>query len=283
MTGSARHGGRTRSLGWPTWTTRPCSPPASTGCSSSAARRRRPPSSEDEAGPATAATARDVLDLGGGTGGQAVRLATAGHRVTVVDPSPDALAALARRAAENGVADRLRGVQGDAENLADLVPAGSVDLVLCHGVLEVVDDPAQALAAAREVLRPGGRLSLVVAQRHAAVLARVASGHLRAATHVLTDPDGRWGPGDPLLRRFDLDGVTAPAGAQRLRGARGRGPAGLRRPRPAVRAGRARAAPRRCCCGWSSWPPAATRSSTSPPSCTCTPPPVPATAEQGPV
>ncbi len=155
-----------------------------------------------QCGPATGSS-RDVLDLGGGTGGQAVRLAAAGHRVTVVDPSPDALAALARRADENGVADRLRGVQGDAENLADLVDTGSVDLVLCHGVLEVVDDPAQALAAAGTALRPGGRLSLVVALRHAAVLARVASGHLRAATHVLTDPAGRWGPGDPLLRRFD--------------------------------------------------------------------------------
>ena len=64
-----------------------------------------------------------VLDLGGGTGGQAgVRLARDGHRVTVVDPSPDALAALSRRADEAGVADRLRGVQGDAENLADLLP-----------------------------------------------------------------------------------------------------------------------------------------------------------------
>ena len=33
-----------------------------------------------------------VLDLGGGTGGTAVPLAAAGHDVTVVDPSPDALA-----------------------------------------------------------------------------------------------------------------------------------------------------------------------------------------------
>ena len=38
---------------------------------------------------------RDVVDLGGGTGGFAVRLAESGHRVRVVDPSPDALAALA--------------------------------------------------------------------------------------------------------------------------------------------------------------------------------------------
>ena len=43
---------------------------------------------------------RDVLDIGGGTGGFAVRVAELGHRVTVVDPSPDALASLARRARE---------------------------------------------------------------------------------------------------------------------------------------------------------------------------------------
>ncbi len=153
--------------------------------------------------------ARDVLDLGGGTGGQAVRLASAGHRVTVVDPSPDALAALGRRAAETGVADRLRGLQGDADDLPGLVGEGSADLVLCHGVLEVVDDPAAALAGVRAVLRAPGRLSLVVSQRRAAVLARVASGHLRAAAHVLRDPAGRWGEADPLLRRFDRDAVAA--------------------------------------------------------------------------
>ena len=45
----------------------------------------------------------DVLDIGGGTGGFAVRVAELGHRVTVVDPSPDALAALDRRAREGGV------------------------------------------------------------------------------------------------------------------------------------------------------------------------------------
>src|SRR5690606_27422958 len=73
-----------------------------------------------------------VVDAGGGTGGFAVPLAEVGHQVTVVDASPDALAALARRAAEAGVSDRIRPVQGDGDRLADLVPAGSADLVLCH-------------------------------------------------------------------------------------------------------------------------------------------------------
>jgi S-adenosylmethionine-dependent methyltransferase len=38
--------------------------------------------------------ALEVVDLGGGTGGVATALAGQGHRVTVIDPSPDALASL---------------------------------------------------------------------------------------------------------------------------------------------------------------------------------------------
>jgi len=149
-----------------------------------------------------------ILDIGGGTGGFAVRLAGLGHRVTVVDPSPDALAALARRAREQGV--EVEGVQGDLAGLAGLLAAGDQpDVVLCHGVLEVVDDPAAALAAIREVLRPGGRLSLLVSQRHAAVIARAMAGHLAQALALLDDPQqpsrqpvGRTG------RRFTADEVT---------------------------------------------------------------------------
>ncbi len=151
---------------------------------------------------------RQVLDLGGGTGGQAVRLATLGHHVTVVDPSLDALAALARRVSDAGLGETLRGVQGDAEDLAAVVENASIDLVLCHGVLEVVDDPSVALASIRRVLRPTGRLSLLVTQREAGVLSRVAAGQIRAAAAMLADPAGRWGPEDPLQRRFTRAGVT---------------------------------------------------------------------------
>ena len=147
----------------------------------------------------------DVLDAGGGTGGFAVPLARAGHRVTVVDPSPDSLAALQRRAAEAGLGDRVVGLQGDLDDLPGLVAPGSADLLLCHSVLEVVDDPAEALSRVAGVLRPGGRLSLLVANRSAAVLARALAGRPDEAVRVLTDPDGRWGPADGLRRRFTSD------------------------------------------------------------------------------
>jgi S-adenosylmethionine-dependent methyltransferase len=151
----------------------------------------------------------DVVDAGGGTGGFAVPLAEAGHRVTVVDPSPDSLAALQRRASEAGIADRVQAVQGDLDDLARLVPDGSVDLLLCHSVLEVVDDPAQALAAAAAALRPGGRLSLLAAGRDGAVLARAVAGHPDEAAHVLTDLAGRWGDHDGTARRWSADALTA--------------------------------------------------------------------------
>ncbi|GAA0618656.1 methyltransferase [Sporichthya brevicatena] len=154
-------------------------------------------------------TELEVLDVGGGTGGFAVPLAQSGHRVTVLDPSPDALASLGRRVAEAGVAAQVRAVQGDADNLAAVAAPGSFDLLLCHGALEHTDDPAASLAAALATLRPGGALSLLAANRNAAVFARAISGHVVGARHALEDPTGRWGASDPLPRRFAPDDLVA--------------------------------------------------------------------------
>ncbi|MDG4799603.1 methyltransferase domain-containing protein [Micromonospora sp. WMMD980] len=150
-----------------------------------------------------------VLDVGGGTGGFAVPLAEAGHRVTVVDASPDALAALTRRAAEAGVADRVRATQGDADALTGLVEPASVDLVLCHSVLEVVDAPEPVIAALAGALRPGGAASVLVAARAAAVLGRAMNGQLDAAAALATDPSGTAGGRDTLRRRYDAESATA--------------------------------------------------------------------------
>ncbi|MFC5382242.1 class I SAM-dependent methyltransferase [Aquipuribacter nitratireducens] len=143
-----------------------------------------------------------VVDLGGGAGTLSVRLAEHGHDVVVVDPSPDALAALDRRAREAGVAERVRGHQGDARQLAGLLDR-PVDVLLCHDVLELVDDPAATLLDVAAVLRPGGVLSLLTAQRSGAAALRAAAGRVEEALAVLSHPDGCTGADDPLLRRLD--------------------------------------------------------------------------------
>lgn len=153
-----------------------------------------------------------VVDLGGGTGGLAVPLAALGHLVTVVDPSPDALASLRRRAGEAGVTERVTALQGDAETLPALLAERGVpapDLVCCHGTLEVVDDPAAAVAGLAEALPSGGLLSLLTAQRLAVVLARALAGRFEEAREALLSADGRFGPHDPLPRRFDADTLVA--------------------------------------------------------------------------
>jgi S-adenosylmethionine-dependent methyltransferase len=160
---------------------------------------------EAQAAPGRDGEPLQVVDAGGGTGGFAVPLAEAGCSVTVVDPSPDSLAALARRADERGLGDRVRGLQGDLDDLAGLVDAASADLVLCHSVLQVVDDPAAALRSVAGVLRQGGRLSLLVGNRNAVVLARALAGRPGEAAHALTDPAGRWGTGDGVPRRWTPD------------------------------------------------------------------------------
>ncbi len=152
---------------------------------------------------------QQVLDIGGGTGGFAVRVAALGNRITVIDPSPDALAALARRADEQGVADRVTGLQGDLGNLRELAPDGGADLVLCHGVLGLVDDPVTALQSIASVLRPDGALSLLVSQRHAAVLARAMAGHFAQAMRLLEGrPEDQSTDARSSERRFTVDELT---------------------------------------------------------------------------
>ncbi|WP_326837200.1 methyltransferase domain-containing protein [Amycolatopsis rhabdoformis] len=151
-----------------------------------------------------------VVDVGGGSGGWAVPFASAGCLVTVVEPNPNALATLRRRAEEEGVSHRITVIADDSDALGAHVEAGSADLVLAHGLLEVVDDPAVALAALAAAVAPGGALSVLVANRNAAVLHRALAGRIAEAQRLLDGADGVVPGGrDTVLRRFDSTGLTA--------------------------------------------------------------------------
>lgn len=144
-----------------------------------------------------------VVDVGGGSGAWAVPYAAAGCLVTVVDPSPNALATLRRRAIEEGVGDRITAIADDSDALGARIPAGSADLILAHGLLEVVDDPRSAAEALATALAPAGALSVLVANRHAAVLQRALAGRFAAARNLLHAADGVLPEdGETLLRRF---------------------------------------------------------------------------------
>src|SRR5215469_1355782 len=133
-----------------------------------------------------------ALDLGSGTGANAVRLARLGFQVTLLDASLPMLDHAERAAREVGPTERITLKQGDAAQLTTLFDAGSFDLILCHNVLEFVDDPGDVLCSAARALRgPSSMISVLVRNQSGEVLkAALLNGDLAAAERNLT---AEWG------------------------------------------------------------------------------------------
>ena len=96
-----------------------------------------------------------ILDVGGGTGELAVGLASAGYDVTLVDFSTE----MVRIAAEAGQQAGLTTICAGVDDLS-AANVGSFDVVVCHSVLEFIDDPAAAVSKCLGCLRPEGVLSV---------------------------------------------------------------------------------------------------------------------------
>ena len=106
-------------------------------------------------------TPQRVLDVAGGNGLDAVRLAARGHEVTVLDPAGAMLRSAKEHADALDVADRLHVVQAAAEDAPELFGADEFDVVLCHNLLQYAEDRRAVLAAVLAPLRRGGLLSVL--------------------------------------------------------------------------------------------------------------------------
>lgn len=122
------------------------------------------------------ADARDLLDIGTGTGRMLEILAPRVEHALGIDQSREMLSIarvnLARAGLENGSV-RL----GDMYQLA--LPDSSFDAVVIHQVLHYADRPAAAIAEAARVLRPNGVLLLVDFAPHELEFLREEHAHRR--------------------------------------------------------------------------------------------------------
>jgi SAM-dependent methyltransferase len=128
-----------------------------------------------------------VLDVGGGAGHQAIRLARRGHVVTLIDASPEMIAAAgaARSELPSTERDRVRCVLGDASDVATIVRGERFDAVLCHGVLLYLDDSEPLLRALAPLVRPGGILSILTKNANATAMRPALEGHFEEALELL--------------------------------------------------------------------------------------------------
>lgn len=148
-----------------------------------------------------------VVELGVGTGRIAIPTATAGVHVIGVDSSAQMLAVCAEAARAAGIRERLDLRQGDLRRppIAERVP-----LVTCpfRAYLHLAgdDDRLEALAAARDLLLPGGKLVFDV---------------FAPSAEDIEETDGRWLEREPgIFERADWDG-TAQTLTLSVRGERG--------------------------------------------------------------
>lgn len=147
-----------------------------------------------------------VVDLGAGTGLLSLRAAARAGEVIAVDYSQPMLDRLAEHAAAASLAN-LRCLRADLREVA--IPDGAADVIVSGYAFHHLDDPGKelALAEARRILRPGGRLVVcdmmfalslrasdrrIIVRKLAAIARKGPSGLVRIARNAGRAATGRW-------------------------------------------------------------------------------------------
>jgi len=107
-----------------------------------------------------------LIDLGCGTGLDAVRMARSGHYITATDWSPEMVARTADRARRESVSDRVQTMAVGAHELRRLEGDGTFDGAYSDlGPLNCVPDLTDVSTACARLLKPGGALVFTVVGR----------------------------------------------------------------------------------------------------------------------
>ena len=152
-----------------------------------------------------------ALDVGSGTGATAVRLARLGIHVTLIDSSPAMLDIAQRAAREAGISEKMVLKHGDATQLASLFPVRSFDVILCHNLLEYLDEPVAVLRGAARALRDSSAILSVLVRNWAGEVfkAAIQTGDLALAENNLTAEWGQESLYGGRVRLFTSDSLQA--------------------------------------------------------------------------
>jgi S-adenosylmethionine-dependent methyltransferase len=150
-----------------------------------------------------------ALDLGCGTGAIGVRLARLGFQVTLLDCSQQMLDLARKAASEAGVMGEIELKYGDAAQLANLMQGQSFDVIVCHNLMEYVDDPFAVLRSTARALRNSSAILSVLVRNQAGEVLKSAiqSGDLAAAEAGITAGWGQESLYGGRVRLFKADAL----------------------------------------------------------------------------
>ena len=110
-----------------------------------------------------------ILDAGGGQGQFSLQLAVAGHEVVLCDISAEMLKLAEEQAVQLGVQDRVTLVQCAIQELPAHCNETRFDVVICHAVMEWMQEPETLLPCLCRYLKPQGYLSLTFYNLHSLI------------------------------------------------------------------------------------------------------------------
>ncbi|BBM03281.1 methyltransferase [Microbulbifer sp. GL-2] len=148
-----------------------------------------------------------VVDAGGGQGHFAMDLAQAGHKVYLADISAQMLEHAAAEVEQRQLQKQVTLLHKPLQALPQQAELREADLVICHAVLEWLEQPQLAVRQLRSLLKPGGHLSLTFYNRRALEFRLLQRGSFRQLERNI---DGDyWGghpgsltPQNPLLEEW---------------------------------------------------------------------------------
>jgi S-adenosylmethionine-dependent methyltransferase len=107
-----------------------------------------------------------ILDVGGGNGIDAIAFAKQGHTVTLLDQAAEMLADAQHCAEIENLTETITFCCADLTEIPTLFPEPVFDVLLCHNVIQYVEDPVSMLQAIVSALKPHGIVSLIGGNRY---------------------------------------------------------------------------------------------------------------------
>lgn len=104
-----------------------------------------------------------ILDAGGGQGQFSLSLAEAGHQLVLCDISAEMLKIAEVDSEKKGLQSHVKLLHSSIQDLHSHLPDDKqqFDFVMCHAVMEWLQDPSQLISNLCRYLKPGGYLSLI--------------------------------------------------------------------------------------------------------------------------
>jgi S-adenosylmethionine-dependent methyltransferase len=112
-----------------------------------------------------------ILDAGGGQGQFSLQLAQAGHKVVICDISAEMLKLAQEQVEQLGLTDRVQLIHCALQDLPQHLPHGQhqFDFVICHAVMEWMQEPQSLLPCLLRYLKSQGYLSLTFYNIHSLI------------------------------------------------------------------------------------------------------------------